>query len=51
MQAACSTSRRTYSIKPTDYATGNKLPNEFYLYVLEDLHTGQSLGTIEFTST
>jgi hypothetical protein len=39
------------SIEPQDYATmplvvasrGNRLPNEFFLDVLEDLHTGQAL--------
>ena len=48
-----------YSIKPADYATkflysaietDNRLPNQFFLYVLEDLHTGQSLGALKFTS-
>jgi hypothetical protein len=28
----------------------NQLLNEFWLYVLEDLHTNQSLGTLKFTS-
>ena len=47
-----------YSIKPEDYATKplfvaskeNRLLNEFFLYVLEDLHTCQSLGVLQFTS-
>jgi hypothetical protein len=48
-----------YSIAPEDYANGlplfvaikeNRLLNEFFLYVLEDLHTGQGLGALKFTS-
>jgi hypothetical protein len=47
-----------YSIKPEDYATKplfvalkeNRLLNEFFLYVLEDLHTCQGLGNLRFTS-
>jgi hypothetical protein len=47
-----------YSLKPEDYATKplfvaskeNRLLNEFFLYVLEDLHTCQSLGALQFTS-
>jgi hypothetical protein len=47
-----------YSLKPEDYATKplfvaskeNTLLNEFFLYVLEDLHTCQSLGALQFTS-
>ena len=30
--------------------TDNRLLNEFFLYVLEDFHTGQSLGALKFTS-
>ena len=47
-----------YSLKPDDYATKplyvaskeNRFLNEFFLYVLEDLHTCQSLGALQFTS-
>ena len=48
-----------YSIAPEDYAKGlplfvsikqNRLLNEFFLYVLEDLHTCQGLGALKFTS-
>ena len=47
-----------YSLKPEDYATKplfvaskeNRFLNEFFLYVLEDLHTCQSLGALQFTS-
>ena len=48
-----------YSIAPEDYANGlplfvvikeNRLLNEFFLYVLEDLHTRQGLGALQFTS-
>ena len=47
-----------YSLKPDDYETKplfvaskeNRLLNEFFLYVLEDLHTCQSLGALQFTS-
>ena len=47
-----------YSLEPEDYATKplfvaskeNRLLNEFFLYVLEDLHTCQSLGALQFTS-
>ncbi len=47
-----------YSLKPADYATkplfvaskDNTLLNEFFLYALEDLHTCQSLGALQFTS-
>jgi hypothetical protein len=28
----------------------NRLLNEFFLYVLEDLHTSQSLSALKFTS-
>jgi hypothetical protein len=47
-----------YSIKAEDYETKplfvaskeNRLLNEFFLYVLEDLHTTQGLGALQFTS-
>jgi hypothetical protein len=47
-----------YSLKPDDYATKplfvaskeNRFLNEFFLYVLEDLHTCQSLCALQFTS-
>jgi hypothetical protein len=44
-----------YSLKPGDYATKplfveNRFLNEFFLYVLDDLHTCQSLGALQFTS-
>ncbi len=47
-----------YSLKPDDYPTkplfvaskDNTLLNEFFLYVLEDVHTCQSLGALQFTS-
>jgi hypothetical protein len=47
-----------YSLKPDDYETKplfvaskeNRFLNEFFLYVLEDLHTCQSLGALQFTS-
>ncbi len=47
-----------YSLKPEDYATKplfvaskeNQFLNDFCLYVLEDLHTCQSLGALQFTS-
>ena len=47
-----------YSLKPDDYATkplfvaskDNRFLNEFFMYVLEDLHTCQSLGALQFTS-
>jgi hypothetical protein len=48
-----------YSIAPEDYVKGlplfvsikaNRLLNEFFLYVLEELHTGQGLGALKFTS-
>ena len=47
-----------YSLKPDDYATKplyvaskeNRFLNEFFLYVLENLHTCQSLSALEFTS-
>jgi hypothetical protein len=47
-----------YSIKAKDYETKplfvyskeNRLLNELFLYVLEDLHTSQSLGALQFTS-
>jgi hypothetical protein len=48
-----------YSIAPKDYDKDlplfvaikeNRLLNEFFLYVLEDLHTGQGLGALRFTS-
>ena len=48
-----------YSIAPEDYTAGlplfvaikeNRLLNEFFLYVLEELHTGQGLGALKFTS-
>ena len=48
-----------YSIAPEDYDKDlplfvaikeNRLLNEFFLYVLEDLHTGQGLGALKFTS-
>jgi hypothetical protein len=47
-----------YSLKPEDYATKplfvaskeNRFLNQFFLYVLEDLHTCQSLGALRFTS-
>ena len=47
-----------YSLKPDDYATKplyvaskeNRFLNEFFLYVLEDLHTCQGLGALQFTS-
>jgi hypothetical protein len=29
----------------------NQLLNEFFLYVLEDLHTSQGLAALQFTST
>ena len=47
------------NIKADDYATlplfspsesDNRLLNEFFLYVLEDFHTGQSLGALKITS-
>ncbi len=46
-----------HSIKPEDYATKplsvaskeNQLRNEFFLYVLGDLHTGQGLCNLLFT--
>ncbi len=46
MQAACSISRRTLFVSSKE----NRLLNEFFLYVLEDLHTGQGLGNLRFTS-
>ena len=47
-----------YSLKPDDYVTKplfvaskeNRFLNEFFLYVLEDVHTCQSLGALQFTS-
>jgi hypothetical protein len=48
-----------YSIAPEDYDKDlplfvaikeNRLLNEFFLYVLEDLHTSQGLGALQFTS-
>ena len=48
-----------YSIAAEDYAKGlplfvaikaNRLLNEFFLYVLEELYTGQGLGALKFTS-
>jgi hypothetical protein len=48
-----------YSIAPEDYdkdlplfvaTKENRLLNEFFLYVLEDLHTSQGLGALQFTS-
>ncbi len=47
-----------YSIAAEDYKAlplfvpikENKLLNEFFLYVLEDLHTTQGLGALKFTS-
>ncbi len=47
-----------YSLKPEDYETKplfvaskeNRFLNQFFLYVLEDLHTCQSLGALQFTS-
>lgn len=50
---------RIYSIKPADYDSkplfsatdpDNRMLNEFFLYVLEDLHTGQSLGSLKFNN-
>ena len=43
-----------YSLKPGDYATkplfvaskDNRFLNEFFLYVLDDLHSCQSLGAL-----
>jgi hypothetical protein len=32
------------------FSKENRLLNEFFLYVLEDLHTSQSLGALKFTS-
>jgi hypothetical protein len=48
----------TYSIDPEDYpenplfaaATDNRLLNEFFLLVLQDVHEWQSLGAHPFTS-
>jgi hypothetical protein len=48
----------TYSIDPADYpektlfvaATDNRLLNEFFLLVLQDVHEWQRLGTLQFTS-
>ena len=47
-----------YSLKPEDYVNKplflaskeNRFLNEFFMYILEDLHTCQSLGALEFTS-
>ncbi len=47
-----------YSIAADDYDTKplfvsskeNRLLNEFFLYVLEDFHTSQSLGVLQFSS-
>ncbi len=47
-----------YSLKPEDYANKplflaskeNRFLNKFFLYILEDLHTCQSLGALQFTS-
>jgi hypothetical protein len=48
-----------YSIAAEDYnkdlplfvaIKGNRLLNEFFLYVLEDLHTSQGLSALQFTS-
>ncbi len=47
-----------YSIKAEDYETKplyvsskeNQLLNEFFLYMLEDLHTSHSLSALRFTS-
>jgi hypothetical protein len=48
-----------YSIAPEDYDKDlplfvaikeNRLLNEFFLFVLEDLHTSQGLGALKFTS-
>ena len=47
-----------YSLKPEDYANKplflasmeNRFLNKFFLYLLEDLHTCQSLGALQFTS-
>jgi hypothetical protein len=33
------------------FSKENRLPNEFFLYVLEDLHTSQSLAALKLTST
>jgi hypothetical protein len=62
VQAACSTSRRTTwrtasrpKITTKDLPLfvvikENRLFNEFFLYVLEDLHTSQGLSALKFTS-
>jgi hypothetical protein len=50
--------RQAYSIKPEDFATkplfaaatDNRLLNDFFLYVLEEFYTGQSLDRLQFTS-
>ncbi len=50
--------RAIQPLKPEDYATKplfvaskeNRFLNEFFLYVLEDLHICQSLGALQFTS-
>ena len=47
-----------YSIKPVDYPlkplyaphANNRLLNEFFLYVLHDVHTWQGLGALRFAS-
>ncbi len=47
-----------YSITAKDYETmplfvsskESRLPNEFFLYVLEDPHTSQSLCALKFSS-
>ena len=48
----------TYSIDPADYpekplyaaAPDNRLLNEFFLLILQDVHEWQSLGALQFTS-
>ncbi len=48
----------TYSIDPADFpgkplfaaATDNRLLNEFFLLVLQDVHEWQSIGALQFTS-
>jgi hypothetical protein len=59
LSPSCKKDHADYSIKAGDYETKplfvsskeSRLLNEFFLYVLEDLHTTQSLGALQFTSS